>query len=253
MGFMKCLSKQFLQHLNCLVLCSLAALCTNASADEVTIAVTSNFDFTAEELKTQFEAVSGHTVNLVPGPSRQHYTRILQGENFDIFLSDETERPASLEANGYGSRFTYASARLVLWSVDNRRLTPDILQKMNFHLLAITNPRLSPYGQAAQEILEKIDVWEDIQDKLVLGENIGQTYQFAIGGDVELAVIAFSQIIYGNYMQAGSHWQIPETYYTPLEQQGILLTDNPAAQEFIYFMQSTRGQQIILGNGYLVP
>ena len=250
---MKALSRQIIKHFNSLILCILTAMCTNAFAGQLTVAVTSNFDFTAEELKTQFEAISGHTVNLVRGPSSQHYNRILQGENFDIFLSDETERPGNLEANEHGTRFAYASAKLVLWSVDNRRLTPDLLQEKDFQLLAITNPRLSPFGRAAEEFLKRIDVWEEIQDKLVIGENIGQTYQFAISGDVDLALIAFSQIIYGNYMQAGSHWQIPETYYTPMEHQGILLTDNPAAQEFVFFMQSTRGQQIILGNGYLVP
>ena len=253
MSFMKCLPEQILKHFKSLLLCILTALCTNALAGEVTVAVTNNFDFTAEELKTQFEAISGHTVTLVKGPSSAHYNRILQGENFDIFLSDDAERPGNLEANELGRRFTYASAKLVLWSVDNRRLTPDLLQEKDFQLLAITNPRLSPFGRAAEEFLKSIDVWEDIQDKLVIGDNIGQTYQFAISGDVELALIAYSQIIYGIYMQAGSHWQIPDTYYTPMEHQGVLLTDNPAAQEFIQFMQSTRGQQIILGNGYLVP
>jgi len=250
---MKVWSRQILKHIHFLLLCILTALCTNAFAGQVTVAVTNNFDYTAVELKTQFEAISGHTINIIPGPSSAHYNRILQGEGFDIFLSDDSERPGILEANAHGTRFTYASAKLVLWSVDNRRLTPDLLQEKDFQLLAITNPRLSPFGRAAEEFLKSIDVWEDIQDKLIIGENIGQTYQFAISGDVDLALIAFSQIIYGNYMQAGSHWQIPETYYTPMEHQGILLTDNPAAQEFVFFMQSTRGQQIILGNGYLVP
>jgi molybdate transport system substrate-binding protein len=250
---MKVLSRQILKQLHFLLLCILTALCTNAFAGQVTVAVTNNFDYTAVELKTQFEAISGHTVNLIPGPSSAHYNRILQGEGFDIFLSDDSERPGILEANAHGTRFTYASAKLVLWSVDNRRLTPDLLTEKDFHLLAITNPRLSPFGKAAQEVLEKLDAWEGIQDKLVIGENIGHTYQLAISGDVDLALIAYSQIVYGMYMQAGSHWQIPDTYYTPMEHQGVLLTDNPAAQEFIQFMQSTRGQQIILGNGYLVP
>jgi len=68
-----------------------------------------------------------------------------------------------------------------------------------------------------------------------------------------MALIPFSQIIYGNYMQAGSYWPVPEQYYSPIEQQAVLLSENSAAREFIAFMQSNAGSQIITGNGFNIP
>lgn len=220
------------------------------------MAVTNDFDFTLDELKREFEHQTDHRVIITPGPSSRLYNDIIRGVPFDVFLSDDTRRPAVLEQEGRvvrNSRFTYALSKLVLWSVGNREVTPVALREKDFHLLAVTNPLLSEYGRAARETLEALSLWEEVQDKLVLGENIGQTYQFAISEDVDLAFITFSQIVYGKYMQAGNYWMVPEGYYAPIEQQGVQLTDNPAAREFLDFMQSFQGRQIILGNGFDVP
>jgi molybdate transport system substrate-binding protein len=225
-------------------------------AGQISIAVANDFDFTLEELTREFERFSDHDVTIVPGPSSHHYGQIMNGAGYDIFLSDETSRTEILESENKtipGSRFTYAFSRLVLWSVDNRPLDSEVLREKNFHLLALTNPRLSAYGRAAQETLETLSVWDSLQDKLVFGENVGQTYQFAISGDTDLALIAFSQIVYGQYMQAGSYWLIPDAWYTPIELQGVLLTENPAAREFLDYMQSDQARQIIQGNGFSVP
>ncbi len=200
--------------------------------------------------------MSGHSVTTVPGPSAKHYGEIMQGSGYDIFLSEDEMRPQVLENQGRiipGSRFTYAHARLVLWSIDNRKLTSDTLSQGEFEFLAIANPRLSPYGNAAREILEAMDSWDALQEKLVIGENIGQTYHFGISGEVDMALIAFSQIIFGKFLQAGSYWLIPENLYTPIKLEGVRLTDNSAAKDFIDFMKSPRGKSIIQSNGFSVP
>jgi len=225
-------------------------------AGEVRVAVTSNFDFTLEELKQEFEKLSGHRVIVSAGPSAQHYGEILQGAGYDIFLSEDEMRPEVLEQQGKiitGSRFTYAHPRLVLWSIDNRKLTADTLSQGEFDFLAVANPRLSPYGNAAREILEHMSVWDDLQEKLVIGDNIGQTYHFGISGEVDITLIAFSQIIFGKFLQAGSYWPIPENLYTPINLEGVRLTDNDAARQFIDFMKSPRGRSIIQSNGFSVP
>ncbi len=229
---------------------------TSLYAGEVRVAVTSNFDFTLEELKQEFEKLSEHRVIVSPGPSAQHYGEILKGAGYDIFLSEDDMRPEVLEQQGKiipGSRFTYAHARLVLWSLANRKLNSDTLSRGEFDLLAVANPRLSPYGNAAREILESMGVWDALQEKLVVGENIGQTYHFGISGEVDITLIAFSQIIFGRFLQAGSYWPIPENLYTPIKLQGVRLTDNDAARQFIDFMESPRGRSIIQSNGFSVP
>ena len=227
-----------------------------AFAGQITVAVANEFDFTLDELRQAFESVSGHTLSIVPGPSNQLFGRIMDGAAYDIFLSDDMQRPQALDASGQGvpgTRFTYASSRLVLWGISSRTLNEALLKNMAYQSLAITNPRLSHYGEAAREVLQHLEIWDAIQDKLVLGDNIGQTYQFGIGGDVELALISFSQIIYGRYLQAGSYWLVPDDYYSPLLMQGVQLTNNPAAADFVAFMRSDDGQAIIRSNGYNTP
>lgn len=229
---------------------------STAMAGQIAIAVSSDFDFTLDELKAEFERLTSHTVTVMPGPSSRHYGEILNGAPYDIFLSDDVRRPAVLAENGQAikdSLFTYAQSRLVLWSVTNRPLSTDVLREKSFGLLAVTDPRLSNHGQIARQALEAMGVWDTVQDKIVFGNNLGQTYQFAISGDVDLALIDYSQIVYGKYLQAGSYWLIPEEMYTPIVKQGVLLTENPAARDFLDFMRSDLGRQIILGNGFNVP
>jgi molybdate transport system substrate-binding protein len=128
-----------------------SAVSTPLMAGQIAIAVTNDFDFTLDELKREFERISDHQITIIPGPSSRHYGEIINGANFDIFLSDDAQRPVVLEQEQKiipGSRFTYAISRLVLWSLDNRALTPEVLQEQNFHLLALTNPRLSACDDA---------------------------------------------------------------------------------------------------------
>jgi molybdate transport system substrate-binding protein len=223
---------------------------------QVSIAVTSNFDFTSESLKKEFESRSGHEIKLTHGSSSQLFDRIMGGEQFDLFLSDDIQRPSTLESSGRsipGSRFTYALGKLVLWSVNSKQLNENTLLNRDFELLAVTNPRLSPYGRASEEFLSHLELWDSLQGQIVMGPNIGQTYHFAISGDVDMALIPFSQIVYGRYLQAGTFWTVPESYYSPIEQQAVLLTDNNAAEEFLDFLKGNTGRQIISANGFNLP
>ncbi len=223
---------------------------------QVSIAVTSNFDFTSESLKKEFESRSGHEIKLTHGSSSQLFDRIMGGEQFDLFLSDDIQRPSTLESSGRsipGSRFTYALGKLVLWSVNSKQLNENTLLNRDFELLAVTNPRLSPYGHAAEEFLSHLKLWDSLQEQIVMGPNIGQTYHFAISGDVDMALIPFSQIVYGRYLQAGTFWTVPESYYSPIEQQAVLLTDNSAAVAFLDFLKGNTGRQINSANGFNLP
>jgi molybdate transport system substrate-binding protein len=233
-------------------------LAGNTRAEEIHIAVASNFTATMRILAKRFEEQSGHSVVLLPGSTGKHYAQITHGAPFDAFFAADAERPALLEVDGRiqpGSRFTYAIGRLVLWSPDPGLIDRNgtVLQSGAFRRLAIANPRLAPYGRAAQEVLESRDLWNSVKPKLVRGENIGQAFQFVASGNAELGFVALSQLMQTGRHRKGSWWQVPGTLHTPIEQQAVLLSDSTAAADFMRFSKSEPAHAIIRGFGYGIP
>ena len=236
----------------------LSAGITPANAGEIRVAVAANFASTLEEIAAAFEQKSGHRVVLAAGSTGKHYAQIVNGAPFDAFFAADAARPRLLDEAGIGvpdSRYSYALGRLVLWSpqpgfVDD---AGTILFSGEFGRLAIANPRLAPYGAAAQTVLEKLGLWEKLQDKLVRGENINQTFQFVHSANAQLGFVAASQLAGTKFAAQGSRWEVPDSLHAPILQQAILLTDSPVASQFVDFALSSAAGHIIVNNGYELP
>ena len=230
-----------------------------SASGQVHVAVASNFGQAIRQISERFEKTTGHEVVLSFGSTGKHYAQIRNGAPFHVFLAADAERPVRLESEGLaepGSRFTYALGSLVLWSPRPGFVDADagILGTDRFRRLAVANPKLAPYGMAARELLQARGLWGALQDRMVRGENIGQTYQFVASGSAELGFVASSQIKRPGLPVEGSYWEAPQALYTPIEQQVVLLTgDNPAAHDFLSFLRQDESLQIIRGFGYGVP
>ena len=233
------------------------------SADEpVRVAVASNFAGTMRDVVDAFEIATGDTVTLSPASTGKLFAQIRNGAPFDVFLAADTVRPEALEASGHaiaGTRFTYAVGRLVLWSADRDlvdRHCRDALMQDSRGRLAIANPRTAPYGLAAEEVLAALDESGALQDRLVVGENVGQTLQFAATGNARFAFVSAAQL-YGRLADVpGCRWEVPGELHGPVEQQAVLLNkaaDNPSARALLEFMQSEQGRRLIEKRGYTVP
>lgn len=228
-------------------------------AEEITIAVAANFTTTARQLAAMFEQQTAHTVRLAFGATGAQYAQILQGAPFDAFFAADARTPELLESKHRiipGSRFTYAQGRLVLWSRDADLIDAegDILTRGKFNHLAIANPKTAPYGLAAQQTLEALGYFTQLEPRLVRGENIGQAYQFVYSGAAELGFVAYAQIINTKPDSiAGSYWIVPQHLYTPINQQAVLLTGKKAAREFLALVKSDAGANIIRTHGYDIP
>ena len=242
----------------------LAALLTillaapSLSADEIRVAVASNFRHAMSAAVERFERQSDHEVTLVSGSTGKHYAQVVNGAPFEAFFAADAERPRRLEAERRivpGSRITYAVGKLVLWSADEGRVDPmgDVLRLGTFGHLAIANPELAPYGAAARQVLQAFGLWERLSGRLVRGENIGQTFQFVVTGNAELGFVARSQLRTPGQAFKGSSWQPPQSLYDPIEQQAVLLQESPAGRNFMAFVQSEEARALIRSYGYDVP
>ena len=225
--------------------------------DVVTVAVASNFSTAAAELSSRFTGDTGIAVRTASGSTGKLYAQILNGAPFDVFLAADTERPARLERSGRavaGSRFTYATGALVLWSRD----APDCraaLADRDAGRVALANPETAPYGRAAREFLQNEGLWQAGSGRAVYGENIAQTLQFVATGNALLGLIARSQIGAPQLPRPSCTWDVPAALHSGLEQQAVLLqraAGNADARRYLEFLRSTAATEIVRRHGYEV-
>ncbi len=235
----------------------LFAVCT-AHADEVQVAVAANFTAPAKQIAAAFEKDTGHKAQLSYGATGKFYAQIRNGAPFEVLLSADDTTPAKLEAEGAavaGTRFTYATGRLVLWSAKPGYVDDQgaVLKKGDFKHLAIANPKLAPYGAAAIEALTALNLLDAVQAKFVQGENIAQTHQFVASGNAELGFVALSQVMQDSRIASGSAWIVPAGLHQAIRQDAVMLEKGrgkPAAEAWLKYLKGDKAKALIRGFGY---
>ena len=237
----------------------IAALFTGAAhAETISVAVASNFTAPMQKIAAQFEKDTGHKAELSFGATGKFYAQISNGAPFGILLAADDKTPAKIAQEGKGdaaSRFTYSIGKLVLWSKQDGYVDAngEVLKTGKFQHVAIANPKLAPYGLAAEQTLTKLNLLDAIKPKFVQGENIGQTYQFAATGNAELGVVALSQVMEDGKIKAGSAWVVPAQMHEPIRQDAIVLNnakDNVAAKALMDYLKGDKARAIISAYGY---
>ena len=243
-----------------LALTAALAFTTLARADVVQVAVAANFTAPARALAEVFARTTGHEAKLSFGATGAFYTQIKNGAPFDVLLAADNERPARLEKEGDtvpGSRFTYATGQLVLWSAKPGLVDDEgaVLKHGQFGKIAIANPKNAPYGAAAVEAMNKLGLAAALQPKLVTGESIGQTYNFIATGNAELGFVALAQVLEGGKLKSGSMWVVPAQYHAPIIQDAVILkraANNPAAKAWMELLKTPQSKELIRSYGYAV-
>jgi molybdate transport system substrate-binding protein len=227
-------------------------------AAEVLVAVAANFAAPMQKIAPLFEKDTGHKAILSFGATGSFYAQIKNGGPFQILLSADDETPLKLEKEGFGqagSRFTYATGKLVLWSKQTGMVdgAGQILKTGDFQRLAMANPKLAPYGKAAHETLAKLGLLQAVQPKIVQGDNIAQAYQFVFTENAQLGFVALSQVFAEGKISQGSAWAVPSHLHSPLQQDALLLNpgkNNPAAEALMNYLKTDKAKNIIRAFGY---
>jgi molybdate transport system substrate-binding protein len=234
---------------------------TPGRADEVHVAVASNFAAPAQSLARTFERATGHRAVISLGATGKLYAQIRQGAPYEVLLSADSSTPSKLAREGDAvaeTQRTYAIGRLVLWSRDTDAVDAkgDALRDGDFRRLAIANPKLAPYGAAAVQTLNALGLLKTLQSKIVEGANINQAFQFVASGNAELGFVAMSQVMQEGRLRSGSAWIVPAHLHEPIKQDVILLAkgkDNPAALALLRYLDSKPAREIIRLYGYELP
>jgi molybdate transport system substrate-binding protein len=229
----------------------------------LTVVAASDLQSALPVVAAQFEKDTGHKVNLSFGSSGALFAQIQNGAPFDVFLSADIDYPKRLEAAGLadrGSLYEYAYGHLVLWTrmdsgVDVRPGL-GVLKTAAVKRIAIANPQTAPYGRAAVAALRHEGLYEQVQSKLVIGENISQTAQFVESGNAQVGLIALSLASSPALKAAGTYADIPASSYPPIQQAAVVVassTQKPAAQQFIEYLKRPSTIALLQSFGFAVP
>nr|ART89770.1 molybdenum ABC transporter, periplasmic molybdenum-binding protein ModA [uncultured bacterium] len=243
---------------------SLSALPALHAQTVPTLAAASDLKFAIEEVAARFEKDTGNKLRLVFGSSGNFKTQILQDAPFHLFMSAdegfvyELANAGKTEDRGRA----YAIGRIGIMVPPGSTLKPDgelndlaaALKDGRVQKFAIANPDHAPYGARAKEALQHAGLWEAIQPRLVLGENISQTAQFATSGSTQGGIIALSLALAPAVAKTGSFQLIPEAWHQPLKQRMVLVKGAPPAAKAFYEYLSTPGaQEIMVRYGFAMP
>ncbi|MEW6445740.1 MAG: molybdate ABC transporter substrate-binding protein [Pseudomonadota bacterium] len=235
----------------------------SALADTLNAAVAANFTKTIEEIGQAFKARTGHDVKFSFGPTGKLYAQIKNGAPFDLFFAADTEKPEALVKEDLvkpDSYFVYARGVLALWSptLPVRDGYKAVLEKAEFNHLSIANPKTAPYGQAAEEVLSQLGVYDSVKPKIVNGESIAHAFQYVHTENAQLGFVALSQLVdrQSPAHGKGQYWLPPQDMYEPIDQAAVILkkaANNPVAQQFVDYLRSDEGRKVIEKYGYSIP
>lgn len=253
-----------IRHLGLCALLCIASLHTVAKENPPVVAVASNFSPALENIVEHFNADTGMGIRISSGASGTLVRQIQQGAPFQIFMSADESYVLKLYEQGLteDKGRIYATGKVVLYIPETSPLhklqsADSILRSLvsdNSYRIAIANPELAPYGQAAQQILNRYITSSMLQNRMILGENVGQTAQFALTGSVDAAFLPYALALTGLMQDAGRYENIPEDWYSPINQRMVLLKNaNHVARKFYDYLVSETAQQIIRNYGYSLP
>ena len=228
------------------------------------IAAASSVKFALQDIARAFHQDTGKTVRISYSSSGNLTRQIQQGGPFELFLSANEKYVVQLEQQQktLDPGHVYALGRLALLTTNNSPLLLDehlsglkqALQKGQLKRVAIANPEHAPYGVAAREVLQQLDLWELIQPKLVLGENVAQAAQFASSGAAQIGLISYSLALAPALQNRSRHLLVPATLHQPLQQTMVLLNNaGNTAKLFFKFMQQDKARTILSRYGYTTP
>jgi len=229
---------------------------TNTPAhEELTVAAASDLTPAFEEISRAFEAANKTKVVFIFGSTGMLTKQIENGAPVDVFAAANVSYVDELDKNGLilsDSRAIYARGRITLWTREDSPIRlqgiadlarPEVMR------IAIANPDHAPYGLAAKQALESVGIWDRVRPKLVYGDNIRQTLQYAETGNVDVSIVALSLSVQGH----GRWTLIPEELHQPIDQGlGIIKTtkNEKAARAFIAFIEGPQGQEIMKKYGF---
>jgi molybdate transport system substrate-binding protein len=246
-----------------LVILFATLLALPATAAPLLVAAASDLVYCIDELAAAFRKEAPEAeVKISTGASGNFFAQIRHGAPFHVFLSADMMYPAQLAKLGAADAATlrpYAIGRIVLWTLDPRFDVAQglpLLRDPRVARVAIGNPDTAPYGRAARAALERDKLWDAVQPRLVIGENIAQAAQFVQTGNAQLGIVSLATVRAPKMAGVGRYHLLSDAGLAPIEQGAIVTRaggSQPLAARFVRFLGSPAARAILERNGFGLP
>ena len=232
-----------------IALLALAFMHRFCPAQTVTVAAAADLQFAMQDITAAFQKETGKEVKLIYGSSGNFFQQLQNGAPFDMFFSADLDYPRKLQAAGLtepGSYYEYAKGKIVIWVPNDSKLDLKAglkaLLNNSIGKIAVANPQHAPYGQATVAAMENEGIYDQVKNKLVLGENISQTASFVVSGSADVGIVALSLALSPNMKDKGHYVAIPATDYPPIEQACVILASSKnkeTAKQFLSYIKTS--------------
>lgn len=227
------------------------------TSKRITIATASNMQFVIKKIIKVFEQQRNIKCDIVIGSSGQLTSKIKAGAPYHVFVSANMKYPEEIYKSGFSNSTpkVYAYGNLVLWGTNQTKpLNIDILDKDDINHIAVANPKNAPYGIAAIQVLQQLNLHQKLKNKLVFGESISQTNQFISLKSAEIGFTSLSTVLSSELIKKNDWCIINKKYFSPIEQGVVIIKQedesNLLALEFYHFLFSSEAHKILKENGY---
>jgi molybdate transport system substrate-binding protein len=229
------------------------------------VAAAADLKFALDELIAEFQRTHPDIrVQVTYGSSGNFFAQLQNHAPFDLFFSADVDYPRRLIDQRLAlkeSEFVYAVGHLAVWvprsSALHRHATGiEALLDPAARKIAIANPRFAPYGRAAEAALKSLKIYDQVQERLVYGENVAQTAQFVQTGAADVGIIGLSQALAPALREEGRYWEVSLDAYPRLEQGGVIMSwvrDPESAATLRTFVIGAEGKAILRRYGFSVP
>ena len=245
-------------------LASTLAWTQQKSAPELVVAAAADLSSALKEVADGYEKKTGVKVKLSFGASGALTQQIQNGAPFDLFFSADMDYPRQLVAAGAAdgaSLYQYAVGKLVLWvpadsPLDVEHKGMNVLLEPSVKKIAVANPQHAPYGRAAMAALKHAGMYDQVSDRLVLGENVSQAAQFVESGNAQAGFLALAHAVAPAMQGKGKYWEVPADYYPQLAQGVVVLSQSQhkkEAAEFVEYVKTKEVADLLHKYGFALP
>jgi molybdate transport system substrate-binding protein len=234
------------------------------SSPELLVAAAADLSAALQEIGDSYQKKTGVKVKLSFGASGALTQQIQNGAPFDLFFSADMDYPRELIAAGDAdgaSLYQYAVGRLVLWvpadsPLDVEHLGMRVLLDPSVKKIAIGNPQHAPYGRAAVAALRHAGLYDQVSDRLVLGENISQAAQFVESGNAQVGFVALAHAAAPAMRGKGKYGEVPADSYPPLAQGVVVLSHSQhkkEAADLLEYFKAKEAGELLRKYGFTLP
>jgi molybdate transport system substrate-binding protein len=250
--------------LNLIALPGFSASSAPTAGREVTVAAAADLNSALTEIAASFKKRTGITVKLSFASSGALAQQIQNGAPFDLFFSADMDHPRQLADAGQAealSLFRYAVGGLVLWvpadsPLDVEHKGMNVLADPAVKKIAIANPQYAPYGRAAVAAMKHVELYDQVSDRLVMGENVSQAAQLVESGKAQVGFVALAHVTSPAMQGKGRYWQIPAEAYPSLDQGLVIISRSrrkKQAAAFVEYIKSPESAKVLSRYGFTVP